>query len=808
MTTEDLSNHRDADALEPSEVRAYDPSQLSSSSETAMLSNALGLQFIRVEVGPDDALFYGGEDLKATDWTPKGIVAALEDDPGTTRSISYRDLYDALQSGAAKIVYGYHSAGVASVRLHYGNNTVDSYGPKKACDARRMRYFVDCLEGLMRERPGIWPSDHDLENLLLAWHEEFNKILAEGDEVDDDGKRRHHRRVTNLEQYANPPCVRTFKSAYTKFLQCDRNTIVFIPRPPCNHKRPRPVSAESLALWKEYAFKYASPKRPKEIKLLEDLCGEIDLRNKKRESTDLPKLTKPGRKAFNKIVRSMDAWWVFAMRKGFSAAVKRYHAQLSGSIVTRPGQQFEFDDYLVHIEVFFRILGVWDLIPDRVRGYLVTKRYWLCLGVDAATRYTVAAVPCVTPNSDAVVNALDMALSDKCDIAARVGAKMPWLGGVRPGSALADNGKNYTAVKTGAAFRNAKIELLHPPKGQPWHRAFVESMIFKCCNDILPYFEGQTFANNIVKGEYPAEKKADLLVEEFNALFIRWVVDIHHQELVVSTGETPHNAWTRYVQENPVRFAPTVHERREYFGMDFTATIHPEGVFKNGVRYNSAALNRLRQRIDGEARFRIFNGDIRWVSVLVDGEWVPVPNKSGINQRISTLEWCEVRRRFRQLKTQKAEENWEIIAKAKRDIRKAADTAAARSKFSPDAEKPNAIRNLIRQISQGDEKAEAQMIEAALKYGLTKEQRAQFDDYVEANPQIEIFEADESEAIEITPILPIEATQLERRATKAEKEDAAAQAAKPEAPVIPRGSVLFLEDEDDDDEVDANSTEA
>ncbi len=762
-----------------------------------MLVSSFKLEYIRVDVGPNDDLYYGGQHRKATEWNSQGIFTALEDDPSAIEFISYRDLYNALQSGSAKISYDYHSVGETKIRLHYGQKTLERFGIRKARAARRMRYFVQRLEEILPLRLGIWPSDKELTNLLAIWNADYNQVLAGHGEADDDGRVRHHSHVTEVVQYVNPPCVRTFKDKYKEFMRCDRNILVFVRKPQSNNKRQKTISAESLALWKEFAFKYASPKRPKELHLLEELVSEIRLRNKERKCAPepLPLLDTPGRKAFNKIVKSMDAWWVYARRWGFGAAVKEYRAQLSGADVWIPGQRIEFDDYMLHIQTLLRVIKVWDLLPERVKVVLETRRLWLTVGVDAATRYLTAVVPSINPNADAVINALNMSLSDKSDIALRVGARMPWLGGVRWSTALSDNGAPYIADKTEDAFRNAKIALHHPPKGQPWHRAFVESLLNRFGNEILSQFEGQTFVNTVVKGEYNAERQANLLIEELIALIIRWLIDVYHQEPVVATGETPHNAWARYIQENRVRFAPTDHERREYFGMDFVAKIHPEGTFYNGIRYNSLALNRHRQIVgNASVRFRILNDDIQYVSALIGDEWVPVRNKSGINQRTSMVEWCDIRRRFRALKKARADENWEVIALARREIRAAADSAANRAKFTPDAEKPASLRALIRQIGEGHDN-EGELIEAALKYGLTAEERRQFADYIEQNPDAEIFEplaSVEAVAVEVAPALPIDTRPLEPRATREEIVAAEAQA-------NARGATLFIEEDDDGD---------
>ncbi|MBY5447784.1 transposase family protein [Rhizobium leguminosarum] len=765
-----------------------------------MLALAFKHEYTRIQVGPEDSVFVRDRYSRATEWTSDGFYFSPEDDHRVSDFITYRDFYEDLLSGAAKVNYGYHSGAATKIRATFGEGKqLEGFKPAQQQDARRMKYFMDQLENAIRANHGEMPPAVDLIEAISGWHADYNSFLATNGvyvETGESHNHRHNHKKTIL-QYEKPPCLRTVKDKFALYMECEKNILALVRKPPIYTRRRKVVSAESLALWKKFAFNYASPRRPKESHLLRDLQGEVALQNLERKNTDNPmRLDKPGRKAFHRLIKSMDAWWVFARRRGIKAAVKAFRAQQTGFEIWRPGQRFEYDDYMFHLQAILTDLQVWDKFSKRIQDAMSTKRIWLTLGIDACTRYVVAAVPSMEPNSDAVVSALDLSLSDKTSIAKKAGARSKWLGGVRPESAIADNGKPYIANKTEDAFHNSGIPYFHPPKGQPWHRAFVESMLMKFGADILTYFDGQTFVNSVDKGEYDAEGKANLVVEELMALIIRWLVDVYHHEPVAETGETPHNAWAKYIQENRVKFAPTEHEKRHYFGIDFSAVIHGEGLFHDGIRYNSLELNRARQVLGNKKiRYRAHPDNIEYISIWFNNQWVPVRNKSAVRERTSMREWAEFRRLFRERKRAKASENWEIIARARREIREAADSAAARSKFSPDAERPKTLYKLVKQLSEGS-RYEAELIEQALKYGLTKDELREFEDFVPGSTTGVIDETADPSATDATPVETGDGTEAPS------SPESATETVADEATGTPPTGVAYLEDDEDEEEED------
>ncbi len=765
-----------------------------------MLTLAFKHEYTRVQVGPEDSLFVRDRYSRATEWTEDGFYYSPEDDHRVSDFITYRDFYEDLLSGAAKVNYGYHGKAATKIRTTFGEGKqLEGFKPAQQQDARRMKFFMDQLEVAIKANNGEMPVSVDLVEAIGKWHEAYNKFLSDNGihaETGETTNHRHNHKKTIL-QYDKPPCLRTVKDKFALYMECEKNILALVRKPPLYTRRRKVVSAESLALWKKFAFKFASPRRPAESHLLRDLRGEVDLQNLERKKAKNPiRLDKPGRKAFHRLIKSMDAWWVFARRRGVKAAVKAFRAQQSGFEIWRPGQRFEFDDYMFHLQAILTDLQVWDKFSERLQNAMSTKRIWLTLGIDACTRYVVAAVPSMEPNSDAVVSALDLSLSDKTFIAKKAGALSKWLGGIRPESAIADNGKPYISNKTEDAFHNCAIPYFHPPKGQPWHRAFVESMLMKFGADILTYFDGQTFVNSVDKGEYDAEGQANLVVEELMALIIRWIVDVYHHEPVAQTGETPHNAWAKYIQENRVKFAPTEHEKRHYFGIDFSATIHAEGLFHDGIRYNSLEMNYARQVLGNKKiRYRAHPDNIEYISIWFNNQWVPVRNKSAVRERTSMREWAEFRRLFRERKRAKASENWEIIARARREIREAADSAAARSKFSPDAERPKTLYKLVKQLSEGSI-YEAKLIEEALKYGLTKDELRDFEDFVPGSTSGVV---DEVDGVSVPDATLVETQDPEPSAS--EPKSAAETAADNASDTLPTG-VAFLEDDEDEEEDD------
>lgn len=706
------------------------------------------LNYIRVEAGPGSRAFYLNHYWFTREHDKNFHYLQSENDPEVWHTVTHAELYQAIKDGEAKIIPGYHSKPQSRLRKIIGDVLLGEFKPKGVEVARHKVAMFEHLEDHLRANGNKMPTYEELEEVLIPeWclKANFGRAIAKkdneyskdankkgkengavskganvkpkkGDAVSKDAATKEKKESSSYSNKGTPIMVfpkstaKTFLASYREFLACDRDLRSMIPR----HKGPgkrklTPIDPESLAIWQRFAYGFASSRKPKMKKLLDDCCAEIaaiNVQRKEQGRTDL--LVEPKRKRFENIIKKIDAYEVMAAREGTAKARAHFRAQMTGFDIVRPGERVEFDSYMLELQTWLATSEIWQLLTKESQEEIARKRIWLIMARDAATGYLPAIKGAVTENSEGVIAALDMALSDKSHIARLVGAETDWYGGIVFQSAYTDNGKPYISERTHDAFRSAGVNLTHPPAGQPWHRGFIESILALISEHLLSYFDGRTFSDVGAKGDYPAEKMATLTSDEAIALIIRAVLDYYHHRINPRTGETPHNAWVKYLEETGVSYDVDPHKRRNVFGVKMKRKIQADGMYVWGIRYQSVALQHWRQKL-GQVSFsiRFHKEDLRWISVKTPDGWINVENRIRLKEPVSAYEWIAARINADADAKHAQEPYLERMNRALNDLRASGDAAALRAAITPHLLSEREMLNLHNELFDGLEMSAA-----------------------------------------------------------------------------------------------------
>ena len=135
------------------------------------------------------------------------------------------------------------------------------------------------------------------------------------------------------------------------------------------------------------------------------------------------------------------------------------------------------------------------------------------------------------------------------------------------------------------------VDSFNPPAAQPQLRAFIERFFRTVLEGLLKRFEGNTGGSIKALGDYPAQLRAVLTIEQFSQLLIRWCVDIYHNRKHAGLGgETPRDAWGRLTRLLPPMPAPDPDRMRISFGIDLARPIRMTGIRVLGLDYSSEEL--------------------------------------------------------------------------------------------------------------------------------------------------------------------------------------------------------------------------
>lgn len=655
---------------------------------------------------------------KKRDWLVSPYNSALggyeltrDDNPKIHDFIDYDTLFDALNEGTAKIRRGHYDRVPAMIRRLYGDKPFRDYKAAFKALANHKFGLVQAYECHCREH-GI-PTRVELRRLLERWNSELNDARRKAAQT----SKKSNKQVDAAA--FNPPTDRTFLAYFNMFLEAGRDIRIFLPR----HKGPGKhhrlyVDPESYVWWRRGANEYLDKNRPTRVMVHRECVNAIDAENEKRkaENADREKrnqargeherdepmvklLVSPSLKQISTIIARYDKYEVLKAREGILKAMAVYRQQETGFDVSRPGEHVDFDFWLLECQTFLTEADLWANLSKETKEKLRPQRIYLSMARDAYTGYILAIKASLSENSAVVIDTLDMAIADKHHIATYVGATSPWYGGVRIQSAYADNGSAFIADETHNAFRGAGVSLSHPPAGQPWHRAFIESMFATIARTMLGLFHGRTFSNMVEKGDYKSEEEATLTAEEMVSLIIRLVLDSYHQKTNWRTGKSPQEAWEEYIQAFPVQWGADLDMRITVFGVEDTRVNHPYGVTVWGIRYCNEELARLRKSNGGkDITIRYHKEDLRFISVLGPDGWFLVKNRIRFDDQFTLREWIEARREQRCASDAAASNALPTMTRALSHVMSSVDAARDRANLAPSTTVGEDLKQLEREL--------------------------------------------------------------------------------------------------------------
>lgn len=441
---------------------------------------------------------------------------------------------------------------------------------------------------------------------------------------------------------------------------------------------------EERALMKKHSAAYADNRKPTKANLLKELYAEIDTENTIRNGEGRRLLVRPSRKAFERLINSMDPFHVYAGRHSPEAALRKYHITRGGLVVGRPLERIEMDENRIGVQALLMDAGVWSQLPEDQRAEVKRGRYVISSVIDAVTRCCLAVLVVENPSSATAVATLEMAVNDKSAYADAAGCRTPWDMMGTPETVAQDNAPWLIGHEYRAAVTDLGSEFIFPQSAKPNMRGKIERFYDTINNGLFSKLDGQSFANVVVKGDYDSEARATLDVAELSRLITRWVVDVYHNTPHSKlAGETPRNAWLRLAPKTGVIPPPTPDENRHIFGVTVERTITNEGIRLVGLNYQHEELQKLRGRVRGKPVLVRFNpADIGFISVRAGDGWLTVDCQRVELLGVSLSQWMAAEALLRRTHARMSKLSEAVVLQAIRDIKSEVDAARKRAGIS------------------------------------------------------------------------------------------------------------------------------
>lgn len=325
------------------------------------------------------------------------------------------------------------------------------------------------------------------------------------------------------------------------------------------------------------------------------------------------------------------------------------------------------------------------IVVDSVHRQEIGRPY-LTLAVDIYSRCVAGFVLTLEPPSALSVGLCMARIAEpKVPLLAKYGIEAEWPLHGKPAVLHTDNGSDFVsrALRQGCAAHG--IELIHRPIGRPWYGGAIERIIGTFMKRVheLP---GTTFSNVAERGDYPAQAKACMTLDELEHWLVYAIV-AYHAEIHSRLGEPP---LTR-LQAGLKAFGtpPQVADSRVFL-IDFLPVIRRrlsrDGFHLNNIVYYTPNLDALIERRghypEGfDIRYDPRNLRFIWVSTPDRQSYLEVPYRNLTHPDLSLWEHKAAVRQLRaEGKSRVDEEQIMRTALAQRDIVREASSKSRRAR--------------------------------------------------------------------------------------------------------------------------------
>lgn len=439
------------------------------------------------------------------------------------------------------------------------------------------------------------------------------------------------------------------------------------------NRTPR-LEPEIGELVSSFAAEHASRTKADQALIHTDLIAELEVINAARKARNEVELTPPSIRAVQRAINKLNPYLDYVGRNGEATARKKFYPVQGGVRARRPYERIEMDEWLVSLQTLLTDAKIWRKLSNAEKKKAKRVRVWVSAAIDAATRCIVALrILTTAPNHESAIATLRMAVSNKRAIAEAAGCQSSWDMEGTPMVVCVDTGGAWYSDEFRMACADLGIEVMYPPAGMPQFRARIERVFGTIHTQLIRRFDGRTFANILIKGEYDAAAHAMMDVKELERLMIRYIVDVYHNTKHGGLGDqTPRNKWKELHAEWGVRPSPDADKVRHIFGTPMERLIQNEGIHCLGSYYRSPELMQLRRSMGArrtKVMTRVDQLDIGEISVRFGRKWVAVPCVREGLDGVSAEEWFELNKQLRRKRRLEADEARPIVNAAIRDFR-------------------------------------------------------------------------------------------------------------------------------------------
>lgn len=440
------------------------------------------------------------------------------------------------------------------------------------------------------------------------------------------------------------PGISTLRKHYRIYLTFQGDVLAHKPKQPRVLKVRRAACPEGLAVTQELIRKALTPETRGKAAPARAVISAMRQLNEQRRAGGLPGFYVYSERQIQRMIANLPPFEVACAQLGIDKARHQFSSFLSGVAPVCLLERVEIDDWEVDLITWFRLLGLTELLPNKVLEKLPVGRRWICVAIDVASRCILGLRIAAAPSAEEFRKLLEMAVSDKTDLARACGAKGSWAQSGRPMTIATDTGTSFTADDSLARVTDLGSAIEYAPVKCAELRGTDERFFGTVGRALMPRLPGHTHCNPEKRGDYDAGANACLDDDDLIRILVCYIVDEYHRNPHRGLGgQMPISKWNDLEREGGFLQPPVDRLTRcAALGIDITAKIGKQGVL---VLSNHYSCDELRQHYaegrNRDLRVRIDSANLGMVTVAIGEKWVAARPHTRDMEGISIAEWEE-----------------------------------------------------------------------------------------------------------------------------------------------------------------------
>lgn len=371
-------------------------------------------------------------------------------------------------------------------------------------------------------------------------------------------------------------------------------------------------------------------------------------------------------------------------RNGLAAARQSLAMVGEGPRYTRLGEHSLIDCWKMQAMSIYEQTGDWDLLTDEVKEIIKPLRLVVARVRESTSGCTLGLAFSLSENVAVVRAALRMAFMDRTEILRYVGAEADPLPPIGLDLIETDGGSPFKSADFWMPAQSLVPHVRKAAGDHPRLRGGVERSFGITDTGYLPLFTGQTGSHVLERGDYDAEGRASLIVDEMAKGLLRWQFDVDHLTKPKAPMEQSHwRKFARIYNNGGFKAPPTADELRKAWGIEIERELGRWGIrYANVMYYRSPRLESFLQNKGPQTvRVKVDPLNIGQISVLVDKKWITVGGPPELDG-VGLTEWKNLNRELERRYLEEEEIDWPIIARALKSLQTMSDEAVARAQIS------------------------------------------------------------------------------------------------------------------------------